>query len=148
MNDPEKKARIFIDKRGNWFQDGMKITHKWTYLENNKNLDVDENGRFFVDDGFGKVYVEVEDTPFVVKMINKKGESFYTSLNDETTEYMDLKDTWLSSDNVLYTKVKSGKYAARFASPAYYELMKHLEQEGSDFYIQADGQRVRIGAAT
>ena len=42
-----KDPRIFIDSRGRWFQDGIRITHRWTYLENNKNLDVDENGRFF-----------------------------------------------------------------------------------------------------
>jgi len=140
------KVRIFIDKKGNWFQDGLKITHRWTYLENNKNLDVDKDGKFFVDEGFGKVYIEVEDTPFVVKMINKKDDSFYATLNDETTEYTDLKNIWFGNDNVLYTKVKNSKYSARFLSPAYYELMKYLERDGDDFYIRANGQKIKIGS--
>jgi hypothetical protein len=80
MGSENKKPRIFIDKKGNWFQDGIKITHHWTYLENNRNLDNDKDGRFFVDDGYGRVYVEVEDTPFVVKMVNKIKGKLKTSL--------------------------------------------------------------------
>ncbi len=141
MNAKKNKARIFIDKKGNWFQDGIKITHRWTYLENNRNLDIDVEERFFVDDGFGRVYVEVEDTPFVVKMVNKKDDGFYATLNDETTEEIQLENTWINNGNVLYTMVKNNKYKGRFLSPAYYELMKHLEQEGNDFFIRVKGGR-------
>ena len=72
MEDP----KIFIDKQGNWFQDGIKITHKWTYLANNRNLHMDKEGNFYIDEGWKKVHVEVEDTPFVVKMVDKKGMDF------------------------------------------------------------------------
>lgn len=110
-------------------------------MENNRNLDIDVEERFFVDDGFGRVYVEVEDTPFVVKMVNKKDDGFYATLNDETTEEIQLENTWINNGNVLYTMVKNNKYKGRFLSPAYYELMKHLEQEGNDFFIRVKGGR-------
>ena len=144
MHSKDQKPRIFIDKRGNWFQDGIKITHRWTYLENNKNLDIDGDGKFFVDEGFGKVYVEVEDTPFVIKMIDKKGGKFFLIINDETVEELNFEKLWFSKENVPYTKIKNNKYDARFLRPAYYELMKYAEQEGNDFYIYSDGKRIRI----
>ena len=146
MASEKNKPRIFIDKRGNWFQDGIKITHRWTYLENNKNLDVDEQGRFFVDEGFGKVYVEVEDTPFVIKMIDKKNDKFYLILNDETVEEFQLEHIWFGQDNVPYTKVKNDKYDARFLRPAYYELMKYAEQEGDEFYLKSGNKKIKINS--
>ena len=144
MHSEELKPRIFIDKRGNWFQDGIKITHRWTYLENNKNLDIDGDGRFFVDEGFGRVYVEVEDTPFVIKMIDKKDSKFFLKINDETVEELNFKNLWFSKENIPYTKVKNNKYDARFLRPAYYELMKYAEQEGNEFFINSDGEKIKI----
>ena len=146
MNSSKNEPRIFIDKSGNWFQDGIKSTHRWTYLANNKNLDIDEQGRFFVDEGTGKVYVEVEDTPFVVKMINKKNDKFFLILNDETVEEFQLDNIWFNNENVPYTRIKNDKYNARFLRPAYYELMKYAEQEGDDFYFKSEGKKIKINS--
>ena len=139
-----KKPRIFIDKKGNWFQDGLKITHRWTYLENNKNLDVDEEGNFFVDEGYGRVYVEVEDTPFVIKMINLKEGRFYAHLNDETVEELIPDQVTICAENVPYTVVKNGKFKARFTTPAYYELTKHIILENDDYYIRSQNGKIKI----
>ncbi len=135
------KPRIFIDKRGNWFQDGVKITHIWTYLANNKNLAIDKNGKFYVDEGTGKMYVEVEDTPFVVKMVYKKNDSFHIRLNDQTEEKLDFKTLDIGNENVLYTKVKNGKYDARFTRAGYYELMKYVRFDNGEFYIESQAKK-------
>ena len=82
-----KKPRIFIDKNGRWFQDGIRITHRWTYLANNKNLNIDADGKLYVNEGkYGRLYVETEDTPFVIKIVDKRNDRFYSILNDETVE--------------------------------------------------------------
>ena len=140
----KKKPRIFIDKRGNWFQDGLKITHRWTYLENNKNLDVDDEGNLYVDEGTGRVYVEAEDTPFIVKMVNFKNGIFYAVLNDETVEEMHPENIKIGKENVPYTRVKESKFNARFSSQAYYELAKHAVQKGDDFYLDTPEGEVKI----
>ncbi len=137
----EIKYRFFIDKEGNWFQDGIKIRHRWTYLYNNKLLDRDEEGRYYVDEGSGKLYVRVEDTPFVVKMVNKKDHVFYVVLNDETEERLDFGSFRIKSENIPYTRVKGGKFKARFTRPAYYELMKHAVKEGEEYFIEEDGEK-------
>jgi len=151
MKEPEEKKdkflpRIYIDKEGNWYQDGIPILHRWTYLYNNKLLRRDEEGRYYVDEGRGRVYVYVEDTPFVVKMIDKRQDGFFIILNDETEEKLDFKSLWLNNENIPYTRVKNGEFEARFSRPAYYEFTKYLKQEGDKFYIELDGNKYDLKA--
>lgn len=151
MKEPEEKRdkflpRIYIDKEGNWYQDGIPILHRWTYLYNNKLLKRDEEGRYYVDEGSGRVYVYVEDTPFVVKMIDKRQEGFFIILNDETEEKLDFNLLWMNEENIPYTRVKNGEYEARFTRPAYYEFTKYLKQEGDKFYIELDGNKYDLKA--
>ena len=140
MTKATLKSRIFINKRGDWFQDGIKITHKWTYLTNNKNLNIDSEGRYFVDEGTGKIYVDVEDTPFVVKMVNKKNDKFFIQLNDETNEKLDFESLEFDEKNIPYVTVKNGKFRARFITAAYYELIRFAETHENEIYI-IDGDK-------
>jgi len=135
------KPRFYIDKEGNWYQDGIPVLHKWTYLHNNKLLGRDEEGRYYVDEGSGRLYVHVEDTPFVVKMIDRREDGFYIVLNDETQEKLDFNNLRMDKENVPYTRVKNGEYEARFLRPAYYELTRYMIQEGNNFYIEFEGVR-------
>ena len=136
--DPTK-PRFYIDKRGNWFQDGIKIKHRLTYLYNNKLLSRDDEGRYYLDEGSGKLYIEVEDTPFVVKMVDKKGDDFYIILNDETKEKLDLNTVNINHENIPYAKIKNRKFEARFLRPAYYEFMKYLKKEDDNYFIMSKG---------
>ena len=145
MKEPEKgdkfQPRIYIDKEGNWYQDGIPILHRWTYLYNNKLLRRDEEGRYYIDEGRGRVYAHIEDTPYVVKMIDKRTDGLYLILNDETEEKLDFNALWMNEENIPYTKVKNGEFEARFSRPAYYEITKYLKQEGDKFYIEVNGVR-------
>ena len=136
-----EKPRIFIDSRGRWFHDGVRITHRWTYLENNKNLDVGEDGRFFVKEGGSRVYVECEDTPFVVTMASKTEDGFSVRLNDESREKLDLTTLTIVEQNIPYVRVKNGKFKARLLRAAYYELMKHTGKDEKGFYLESGGGR-------
>ena len=130
-NKPQSKSKepkIFIDSRGRWFHDGIRITHRWTYLENNKNLDVDEDGKFFVEEGGDRVYVECEDTPFVVTMATKTEDGFSLRLNDESQEKLDFESFTIAKNNIPYLRVKNGKFKARLLRAAYYELIKCAEK--------------------
>ena len=136
-----EEPRIFIDSRGRWFHDGVRITHRWTYLENNKNLDVDEDGRFFVQEGESRVYVECEDTPFVVTMVTKTEDGFSMRLNDESREKLDLTTLTIAEQNIPYVRVKNGKFEARLLSAAYYELMKYAGKDEKGFYLESGRSR-------
>lgn len=136
-----EEPRIFIDRRGRWFQDGVRITHRWTYLENNRNLDTDGDGRLFVDEGAGRVYVECEDAPFVVTMVSREEDGFFLRLNDESVEELDFGTLTVSGENVPYAGVRGGRFRARFSRPAYYEFMKHAGKDEKGFYVEDRGER-------
>ncbi|MEM7009396.1 MAG: hypothetical protein AAF462_09715 [Thermodesulfobacteriota bacterium] len=141
MSDENINYRFLIDKRGNWFQDGIKIQHRLTYLYNNKLLQRDDEGRYYLDEGSGKLYIKVEDTPFVVRMVDKQGEDFFIRINDETTEKLDLSSLRINEENIPYAKIKDGDFDARFTRPAYYEFMKYLKKEDNDFYVDCNGEK-------
>ncbi|HEX9667169.1 MAG TPA: hypothetical protein VGA95_11520 [Thermodesulfobacteriota bacterium] len=136
--------RIFIDKNGNWFQDGIPVLHRWTYLYNNRLLRRDEEGRYYLDEGRGKVYAHVEDTPFVVKMIDKREDGIYLILNDETEEKLDFRTLMLNKENIPYTKVKGGTFDARFNRPAYYEITKYLKEESGKYYLELGEKKYHV----
>lgn len=136
-----EKPRIFIDSRGRWFHDGVRITHRWTYLENNKNLDIDADGRLFVEEQGGRVYVECEDTPFVVTMVGKTEDGFSIRLNDESREKLDFTTLTIAEQNIPYIRVKNGKFEARLLRAAYYELMRHARKDEKGFYLEFGGGR-------
>ena len=142
-----KEPRIFIDSRGRWFHDGVRITHRWTYLENNKNLDVDVDGRLFVEEQGSRVYVECEDTPFVVTMVGKTEDGFSVRLNDESREKLDFTTLTIAEQNIPYIKVKNGKFEARLLRAAYYELMKHAAKDKKGFYLEFGGDRYYLHTA-
>lgn len=136
-----KEPRIFIDSRGRWFHDGVRITHRWTYLENNKNLDIDADGRLFVEEQGSRVYVECEDTPFVVTMVARTEDGFSVRLNDESREKLDFTTLTIAEQNIPYIRVKNGKFEARLLSAAYYELMRHAGKDEEGFYLEFGGSR-------
>ena len=143
-----KKPRIFIDKEGNWFQDGLPVLHRWTYLYNNKLVDIDDEGVYFIDEGRGRVYIEVEDTPFVIKNIDLRSDGLYLILNDETEEKLGSDTIYLNASNIPYVKVKDGRFDARFCRAAYYEIMKMLETENEKYYLDTGSERIKVQRST
>ncbi|NIP37525.1 MAG: DUF1285 domain-containing protein [Candidatus Dadabacteria bacterium] len=142
--DNSKKPRIFIDKEGNWFQDGIPIAHRWTYLYNNTLLDRDDEGHYFIDEGRGKVYIEAEDTPFVIKNIELRKDGLFLILNDETEEKLASDTIYLNPSNIPYVKVKDGRFDARFCRAAYYEIMKLLEKEDNQYYLDTGSEKIKV----
>ena len=85
-----------------------------------------------VEEGISRVYVECEDTPFVVTMVIKTEGGFSIRLNDESLEKLDLTTLTIAKQNIPYVKVKKGKFTARLLSPAYYEFMKYADKDEKD----------------
>lgn len=139
---------ISVDKEGNWFYHGQPIINRQICLLFSQSLEQDSCGRYIVRIGEETCPVAVEDTPFMVVDVAKaSGEGpekdrFFIRLNDETEESLDLDTLWVGKDNVLYCKVKGGKFTARFLRPSYYRLAEHIVQEGDDrFYIPLNGRK-------
>jgi hypothetical protein len=143
-----KETPLRIDKEGRWFFRDEEITHRKTYLLYCRSLTLDESGRVILQIGREQCPVEVEDVPFVVKsldfVLTEGGElkAIGLILNDETREELDPKTLRIGPDNVLYCRVRSGKFEARFSRGAYQLLFPHIRQDEKEnrFFIPIDGR--------
>ncbi len=139
----DEKFEIKIDKEGRWFHNGEEITHPGVYRYLNSILDVDENG-YFLNDRGRKFYIEVEDTPFVVKSIVEKDGKVYIVLNDDTEEELDPEKVSVGDNEVFYIKVKGGKFPARFLRKAQNHLYDFVREEDGNFYLEVNGKKVKL----
>ncbi len=148
MNNTEHQSLRF-DKEGRWYHEGVEITHERTRKLFSRSLKKDSRGRYLIAIGKEWSYVEVEDTPFLVKSLdyNPSAEStdayFEILLNDGSTEILDLNTLQVGEDNVPYCQVKKGEYRARFCRASYYELARYIEFDTSSegYYILLNGER-------
>lgn len=139
-----------IDREGNWYHQGVEVTHQGVYLYLYRLLQQEEeSGRFFIQNEEGKWYVEVEDAPFVVTQLENLPSSgkpghppqFTLSLNDGTQEPLDPSTLWIPQDNIPHCRVKGGRFHARFNRLSYFKLAEWLafDEQRETFYLPTEG---------
>ncbi|MEW6776085.1 MAG: hypothetical protein AB1405_07320 [Bdellovibrionota bacterium] len=150
---PEQLAHfrnlLSLDKECNWFYDGEPITHERTLEVLSQSLSRNGEGRLIVQIGDAWSYVRTEDCPYCVRAVRESGDppaKIDLLLSDGTSEALDPSTLAVSSENVLYCRVKGGKEEARFLRPAYYELSRHIVSKGEDsFALRMAGGAYPIG---
>lgn len=139
---------LWIDKEGRWFSRGEEITHRRTYLLFCRSLTLDEAGHPTLRIGREECRVEVEDAPFVVRSVDfiydgeKQLKFLDLILNDETREPLNPETLRVGPENVLYCRVREGKFAARFSRGAYQLLFPLIrdDEEGKRFFLVVGGE--------
>jgi uncharacterized protein len=143
---------ITIDKEGIWYYRGAHMFRKDLLCIFFDNLKIDENGKYLVELGNECCYLDVEDTAFVVTAVGKTRQThdikdhIYILLTDDSLEQLDLNTVFIGKDNVLYCRIKCGKFLARFSRKSYYQLAEFIEQEeqGNSFFIISNGEKYYI----
>jgi len=143
---------IKIDKDGIWYYNGAHMFRKEILSIFFQNLRIDECGRYLIELGPERCYLHVEDTAFVVAAVYKTklpcngGEQIDILLNDDSCEKLETNSLYTGRDNVLYCRVKEGRFTARFSRNSYYQLAEFIEQSenGADFYINLNGEKYFI----
>jgi uncharacterized protein len=143
---------ITIDKDGIWYYRGAHMFRKDLLCIFFENLKIDESGKYLIKLGDECCYLDVEDTAFVVTAVynTKQGKDIenhiYILLTDDSLEKLDLNTLHVGNDNVLYCKVKCGKFMARFSRKSYYQLSEFIDQEekGDGFFINSNGEKYYI----
>lgn len=136
---------IYIDKEGRWFHKGAEMVRREFIRLFYQNMEMDSRGRYIINwEGTG-CYVEVEDTPFVVRRVilenSLQGPSsrFILFLSDDTQEDLWPDTLYVGKRNVLYCKVKNARFPARFDRAAYYQLAAYIEEENGKYYLPLNG---------
>jgi hypothetical protein len=144
-------CEIKIDKEGVWYYRGAHMFRKEILCIFFENLQIDENGRYMIALGDERCYLDVDDTAFVVEEVSKKEqandiETIYIVLTDDSQEKLDLNSLHVGKENVLYCRVKDGKFIARFSRKSYYQLAEFIEQQekADTFFINLNGKKYLI----
>lgn len=138
---------IKIDKEGLWYYNGAHMFRKEIVNVFFQNLKVDACGKYLIELGSERCYLDVEDTAFVVVAVYKTKnpangmEQIEILLTDDSCEILNMNSLQAGRDNVLYCRVKNGRFAARFSRKSYYQLAEFIEQSEHDarFYIYLNG---------
>ena len=143
---------IFIDKEGRWYHQGAEMIRREFIRLFYQNMELDSEGRYLINWADKRCYVEVEDTAFVVRRISyEEGNQdrkprIELSLSDDTKEALMPDSLSVGRENVLYCKVKSGLFPARFNRAAYYQLAEYIEEEDKNYFLPLNGRKYIIRA--
>ena len=119
-----------------------------------EHLKIDEGGKYLIELEGERYYLDVEDTAFVVGAVYKTqlpddGQvKIDILLNDDSCEKLEMNSLHIGKDNVLYCRVKEGRFSARFSRKSYYQLSEFIEQseDESIFFINLNGEKYFINS--
>ena len=116
-----KLPRLRVDASGDWYDDDVQITHLGILQNLRSTLQRDTAG-YFIQTRV-RIPVEVEDTPFVVTRVERRGDALHAVLNDGDTLVIDPSTLRVGPGDIPYCAVKTGAFEARFARAAAFQLL-------------------------
>jgi uncharacterized protein len=119
--------KLRIDVNGDWFDSDVQVTHPGILSNLRSNLRHDAEG-YFIQTRV-RIPVQVEDAPFTVTRIERRGGSLVVFLNDETEETVDRTTFWMGAGDVPHCRVKKGAFEARLTRAAAYQVMAMAETD-------------------
>ena len=145
-------ADIRIDKDGVWYYRSMEMIRKDIVQHLYRHIKRGQDGRYLIEIGEDRAYLDVEDTPYVIKSLafaaqaDKAGDLITLQMPDDSWDELDPSTLRVGADNTLYGMARGLGFEARFSRASYYELAKHIEYEdGTDkFYICLNNHRYYI----
>jgi len=146
------ESDIKIDKDGIWYYRGAHMFRKDILCIFFENLKVDDCGRYYIELNEEIYYLDVEDTAFVITAVDRSkdpasgDEKLEILLSDDERERLDLNTLIVGEDDVMYCRIKEGKFLARFTRKSYYQLAEFIEQSNMDniFYISLNSEKYFI----
>ena len=144
---------IYVDAEGDWFYQGNKIIREDILAFFYDHLEYSADGLFTIVWKDQRCVLKVDDTPWMITRVDRSpsgeegGEQFKVTLKHlPTPEFLDPKSLWVGKDNVLYARVRSGRFPARFSRPAYYQIGEWIQEDpaSGDFFLELKGERYPI----
>lgn len=131
-----RRPKLRVDRDGDWFDDDVEITHPGVLANLRGNLRRDAQG-YFIQTRV-RIPVEVDDVPWVVTRIERRGPRLYVFLNDGSECEIDPATLRLGPAEVPYCAVRA--FEARLSRAAAFQLL------GLAQYDEGTGEaRLRVG---
>jgi len=146
------ESDIKIDKDGVWYYRGAHMFRKDILCIFFEHLQRDDCGRYFIRLNDETCYLDVEDTAFVISAVfhtkDDAGDEDQLEVlqSDDSMEKLDLNSLFVGADNVMYCKIKQGRFTARFTRKSYYQLAQFIEadEENGLFYVFLNNKKYYI----
>jgi hypothetical protein len=139
---------IYIDKEGRWFHKGVEMVHRDFIRLFYQHMEMDSLGRYVIDLGGDRCYLEVADTAFVIWRTVYRDDPdqprFILYLSDDSQEDLAPDSLYVGKDNVLYCEIKNRSFPARFTRPAYYQITQYIEEEDNKYFLPLHGRKYFI----
>jgi hypothetical protein len=144
-----ESGKISFRRDGNWYSDDERIDNPRIALLFSQSIHRADDGSYFLKVGDERAAITVEDTPYVVRTLeDDELGGFLLVLNDDTREPLDPATLEVGEDNVMYARVKQGRFRARMLRNAYYHLADRLEADHQGrIVVNLRGKRYPIGGA-
>ena len=124
-----KLPDLRIDREGDWYDEGIQVTHPGILANLRSNLQKDVSG-YFIQTRV-RIPVMVDDAPWVVTRLERRGETLHAILNDGAEERIDPATVRLGVGDVPYCRVKAGAFEARFSRAATFQLLALADYDES-----------------
>ena len=137
---------IRVDLEGRLWHLGAEMTHQGINQLLMEHVELDDNGRYVITFRDQRCVVDVEDTFFVVRGLEAHQDghgqvgALTITLNDDSREELDPATLVQNQDNVMYARVKGGRFPARFLRPSYYQLAEHVTEKGGRIILTVGGR--------
>jgi hypothetical protein len=113
--------QLRVDVDGNWYDDDVEVTHRGVLANLRANLRRDGEGYHLQTRV--RIPVTVDDVPWVVTRIERRGERLHAILNDGSETVIDPATLRIGAGDVPYCAVKDGAFEARLSRAATYQLL-------------------------
>jgi len=115
-----KLPDLRVDVDGEWYDAGVQVTHPGIVGNLRSNLRKDAEG-YFIQTRV-RIPVRVDDVPWVVTRLERRGDRLHAFLNDASEETVDPATFRLGAGDVPYCAVKGGAFEARLSRAATFQL--------------------------
>jgi hypothetical protein len=122
-----KLPDLRVDRDGEWHDESVQVTHPGVLANLRGNLRRDGEG-YFIQTRV-RIPVRVDDVPFVIVRVERRGDDLHGYLNDGTEETLDPATLRVGADDVPYAGVKRGAFEARFNRAAAWQLLQIAEHD-------------------
>jgi len=124
--------RIVIDRHGDLFHQGVKITHQRTIELFLRNLRRAPDGGYLIEVGRERASVEIEDAPLLALRCSVEQDRLICLTNDGQSGELMPESLWIGGQDALYGVLAGRGLAVRFSRQAHVQAAEHVEPDPSD----------------
>ncbi|HEX5037986.1 MAG TPA: hypothetical protein VFX30_12575 [bacterium] len=154
--EPERVWHYYIDSDGHLWHDGAEFDDPATlqmFMKGLADLPPEEakNGEKWRVFCMGEdCRIAAEDVPYVIQKVTFAPKSVRLTFPGGYEEDLDPSTLFVGAKNVLYCRIRGGKFTARFNRTSYLDLAEHVafDSKAKGFYLTVDNRRYPIKGVT